>query len=378
VRGAQSSGGALVSFNGDAFESYGKKQGENAPVSEYAADAYGKALNYLLSNSEHYRLLGDTTTVFWAESEQNEDAYAQFTMELFGDLDEAEEEKLLKVMNAIAQGRNCDYKNMQLKPETKFYILGLSPNAARISIRFFHSGSFGEMISNIQEHYKRLAIESPDYKETYTKKKYPNVGDILYETVNKNSSNKQPQPILVGSLMRSILNNTRYPAALYSHIMLRIHAERNITRNRAAILKAYLIKNFEDKKEVVDTMVLNEDTEYTPYVLGRLFAVLEDIQKSAIKKETIKERYFNAASSTPAVVFPQLLKLSNSHMRVLGRENMGLQRAKEKELQELFDKVHNNFPAHLSLEDQGVFMIGYYHQVQKRYNKNKKEEKQEG
>jgi CRISPR-associated protein Csd1 len=375
VRGAQSSGGALVSFNGDAFESYGKKQGENAPVSEYAANAYGKALNYLLSEPSHYRILGDTTTVFWAESEQNEDSYARFVMELFGDIEQSDEKKLLKIMNAIATGNNCDYDNANLRPETKFYILGLSPNAARISIRFFHSGSFGEMISNIQEHYRRLAIESPQN----TKKDFPSVGDILYETVNKNSSNKQPQSILVGSLMRSILNNTRYPTALYSYIMLRIHSERYVNRNRAAILKAYLIKNFEGKKEVVDTMVLNESTEYTPYVLGRMFAVLEDIQASANGKETIKERYFNAASSTPAVVFPQLLKLANSHMRVLGRDKKGLQIVKEKELQELFDKIHNNFPVQLSLEDQGIFMIGYYHQVQKRFKSTKKEEeKQEG
>jgi CRISPR-associated protein Csd1 len=373
VRGAQSSGAALVSFNGAAFESYGKEQGENAPVSEYVVNAYGKALNYLLSDSSHFRILGDTTTVFWAESEQNEDAYAQFMMELLGDMEESEEEKLLKIMDAIARGNSCNYEEMQLDPDTKFYVLGLSPNAARISIRFFYSGSFGKMISNIQEHYRRLAIESPEFE----KKKYPSVGDILYETVNKNSSSKHPQPILVGALMRSILDNTRYPDAVYNHIMLRIHSERYINRNRAAILKAYILNNFEAKREVVDTMVLNEETEYTPYVLGRLFAVLEDIQTSAIGKETIKDRYFNAASSTPAVVFPQLLKLSNSHMRVLAREKKGLQIVKDRELQELFDKIHNNFPAHLSLEDQGVFMIGYYHQVQKRYKSNKEQGKQE-
>jgi CRISPR-associated protein Csd1 len=294
-------------------------------------------------------------------------------MELLGDMEESEEEKLLKIMDAIARGNSCNYEEMQLDPDTKFYVLGLSPNAARISIRFFYSGSFGKMISNIQEHYRRLAIESPEFE----KKKYPSVGDILYETVNKNSSSKHPQPILVGALMRSILDNTRYPDAVYNHIMLRIHSERYINRNRAAILKAYILNNFEAKREVVDTMVLNEETEYTPYVLGRLFAVLEDIQTSAIGKETIKDRYFNAASSTPAVVFPQLLKLSNSHMRVLAREKKGLQIVKDRELQELFDKIHNNFPAHLSLEDQGVFMIGYYHQVQKRYKSNKEQGKQE-
>ena len=144
---------------------------------------------------------------------------------------------------------------------------------------------------------------------------------------------------------------------------------RKVNRNRAAILKAYIIKNYPDKKEVVNTMKLNEDTEYMPYVLGRLFAVLEDIQRNAINKETLKERYFNAASSTPAAVFPQLIKLSNSHLRVLAREKKGIQIIKEKELQQLFQKIHDSFPVHLSLEDQGIFMVGYYHQVQKFYEK---------
>lgn len=365
VRGAQSSGAALVSFNGSAFESYGKEQGDNAPVSEYVATAYGQALNYLLTDAAHHRMLGDTTVVFWADVEENENGYAHFLAEFMGDLDESEEQKLLTVMDVITKGKECTYEAGTLKPETKFYILGLAPNAARLSVRFFYNSTFGDMVSNIKRHYERLEIERP----VYEKKEYPSIPDILYETVNKKAKNKQAQPILVGALMRSILEDGRYPAALYSHIMLRIHSERMLNRNRAAVLKAYIMKNYPEKKEVVNSMKLNEDTDYLPYVLGRLFAVLEDIQKSAIKKETLRERYFNAASSTPAVVFPQLIKLSNSHMRVLGRENKGLQVKKEKELEQLFDKIHSNFPARLSLEDQGIFMIGYYHQVQKFYEK---------
>lgn len=371
VRGAQSSGAALVSFNGAAFESYGKRQGDNAPVSEYAANAYGKALNYLLTDTTHHRIIGDTTVVFWA-SVPKEDGYAQFMSSFFENMEEPEEKKLLKVMNAVARGENCLYEADELKPETSFYVLGLAPNAARISVRFFYNSTFGEMVSNIKEHYERLAIESPAYE----KKDYPSIQDILYETINEKSNTKQAQPVLVGALMRSILANGRYPAALYSHIMLRLHAERVIKRNKAAIIKSYLLQNYPDKKEAIDTMQLNEETDYVPYILGRLFAVLEDIQKSAIGKETIRERYFNAASSTPAVIFPQLLKLANSHMRVLGRNERGLQVVREKQLEELMGKMHSNFPTRLSLEDQGVFMIGYYHQVQKRYEKkdNKKEQ----
>ncbi len=370
VRGAQSSGAALVSFNGSAFESYGKEQGDNAPVSQYAADAYGKALNYLLSDTSHNRILGDTTAVFWAEVKQDESSYARFMSDFLGNMEESDEQKLLKAMNAIARGACCEYAEGELNPAVPFYILGLAPNAARISVRFFYEGTFGELVSNIARHYTRLAIESPSYE----KKKYPSVQEILYETVNKKASTKQAQPILTGALMRAILNNGKYPTALYTHLMLRIHAEHSVNRNRAAVMKAYLLQNHPNKKEAIDTMRLNEETEEISYVLGRLFAVLEDIQKSAIGKETVRERYFNAASATPAIIFPQMLKLANSHLRVLARENKGLQVVKEKELTELVGRIHSNLPARLSLEDQGIFMIGYYHQVQKRYEKKDKQE----
>lgn len=365
VRGAQSSGAALVSFNGSAFESYGKEQGDNAPVSEYAAAAYGKALNFLLTDEKHHKVLGDTTMVFFADTEENEDGYARFLLEFSGELEASEEHKLISIMDAIAKGKTCVYDEGELKPDTKFYILGLSPNAARISVRFFYNSTFGNMVSNIKAHYDRLKIVKP----VYFTKEYPSIGDILYETVNKKATNKQVQPILVGAFMDAVLQDHRYPAAIFTHMMLRIHAEHEINRNRAAMLKAYIIKNYPEKKEVVDCMKLNEDTVYMPYVLGRLFAVMEDIQKSAIGKETLRDRYFNSASATPGVIFPQLMRLMQSHMRVLSRDNKGLQIKKEKELESLFRKIDTNIPARLSLEDQGIFMIGYYHQVQKFYEK---------
>lgn len=365
VRGAQSSGAALVSFNGSAFESYGKEQGDNAPVSEYAAAAYGKALNFLLTDEKHHKVLGDTTMVFFADTEENEDGYARFLLEFSAELEASEEHKLISIMDAIAKGKTCVYDEGELKPDTKFYILGLSPNAARISVRFFYNSTFGNMVSNIKAHYDRLKIVKP----VYFTKEYPSIGDILYETVNKKATNKQVQPILVGAFMDAVLQDHRYPAAIFTHMMLRIHAEHEINRNRAAMLKAYIIKNYPEKKEVVDCMKLNEDTVYMPYVLGRLFAVMEDIQKSAIGKETLRDRYFNSASATPGVIFPQLMRLMQSHMRVLSRDNKGLQIKKEKELESLFRKIDTNIPARLSLEDQGIFMIGYYHQVQKFYEK---------
>lgn len=371
VRGAQSSGAAMVSFNSDAFNSYGKEKGDNAPVSEYVASAYGKALNYLLSESSHKIMIGDTTTVFWVNEEKNESDYADFFKELYQPENAEQEKNLSIIMKAIASGRVYRKGEHELRPETKFYILGLSPNAARLSVRFFYSDTFGNMIKNIQEHYERLKIVSPEYED----REIPTVGDILHTTVNKKSRDKKVQPILVGSFMKAILQDTKYPAAIYNNIMLRIHAEHEVKRDAVAMIKAYIIKNYPNKKEVVNTMYLNRECEELSYVLGRMFAVLEDIQQSAIGKENLKAQYFNSASSTPSVVFPRLIKLSNNHLRVLARNNKGAQVNKEKELQELFSKIHEEFPGRLSLEEQGLFIVGYYHQLQERYTKKENKEK---
>ena len=372
VQGAQSSGAALVSFNGTAFESYGKQQGDNAPVSEYAANAYGSTLNYLLGDKAHRRLMGDTTVVFWAENGMNE--YSDFLGILLGDTEQSDEDKLVRTMSKISRGEKCTYEDVELKPETKFYILGLSPNAARVSVRFFYNSTFGKIIANMNAHYERMKIVKPMYEET----EYPTVREILYETVNKKSSKKQVQPILVGAVMKALVQNQRYPAALYSHILLRIRSEKYINRNKAAIVKAYIIKNYPEKKEVVETVELNSNTTYLPYVLGRLFAVLEDIQKQAIEKETIKDRYFNSACSTPAVVFPQMMKLANSHMRVLAKSQEKIKQINyarlKKQMRELMGKINESYPKNLLLEDQGIFIIGYYHQVQEFYTKKEKNE----
>lgn len=366
IQGANSSGAMLVSFNGSAFESYGKEQGDNAPVCQEVANAYGQALNYLLSDDGHHKQLGDSTTVFWAKAKNDENAYVDFMSQLLDGTDEHEEDKLLLAMSHIAAGEQAGYMETDLNPDVPFYILGLSPSVARISIRFFYNGTFGKMVSNIQEHYKRMEIESP----VFEKKKFPSIRELLYETVNKKSTKKQPQPILSGALMRAVLENRPYPAGLYNNIMLRIHTERQVNRNRAAFIKAYIIKNFTDKKEAADTMRLNEDTEYVPYVLGRLFKTLEEIQFQAIEKETVKERYFNSASTTPSVVFPQMLRLANSHLNVLKRDKKGVQVNLEKQLSGLCNKIHSDFPKYLSLEDQGIFMLGYYHQQQEKFSKN--------
>ncbi len=369
VRGAQASGAMLVSFNAAAFESYNKIRGTNAPVSEYAAGAYGKALNYLLGIKNFHQVIGDTTIVYWSES--GEEGYADMFAELCEEQEEEDQDKIWKNVSDIAKGIPCQYKEIDINPETKFYILGLAPNAARLSIRFFYQNSFGEVVHNIGEHYKRMEIKKP----SYVKERYVPIEKVLFETVNKKSSKKEIQPILVGGFMNSVLNNTRYPETIFTNIIIRIRADKDINYRRVGMLKAFFIKNKPKFKEVVDTMELNENTNNMPYLLGRLFEVLEHIQHETYRdiNTTIKDQFFVSACATPMLVFPRLLKLSNSHMRVLKREKPGMYYSLTKQLEALMGKFTESFPKQLSIEEQGIFIIGYYHQLQKRFEK--KEEK---
>lgn len=369
VAGAQSSGAALVSFNGGAFCSYGKEQSFNAPTSKYAAFAYTSALNHLLADREHVGRIGDTTVLFWASGGQR--AYQSFSMaSLFGAPSTYSVSDLQKMVLDLCQGKPVLFEETQLDPETTFYILGLSPNAARLSVRFFLKNSFGEFVRNIQAHQERLEIVRP----AFDKFEILPLWKLLDETVNQNSRDKSPVPGMAGETLRAILNDTPYPATLLNGVSLRVRAEREITRGRAAILKAYYLKNpHPDIPKEVLTVSLNPDSANIPYVLGRLFSVLEAIQSSANPgiNTTIKDKYFNSASATPSRVFPTLINLAQKHLRKLDK---GLDILYSKQLTDLTAKLRETFPDRLSLPQQGAFQLGYYHQTQARYTKKEERE----
>lgn len=367
VPGAQSSGAALVSFNAPAFESYGKEQSYNAMVGKYAEFAYTTALNYLLNQSEYKFALGDSMIVFWAESGQ-EEYQDSFLSWLNPKVDNQEE--MNKVFGNLKKGVWVDLEDIQLYSEQRFYILCLAPNAARLSVRFYYQNSFGNIIKNIAKHYQRMEIVRPSWEDM----RYLGIKQMLNETVNQKSKDKTPIPNMASMVLSAILSDTKYPASLYTDTLIRIRAEQGkVTCGRAAIIKAFLIQNYK-WKEGDEYMGLNEGCEESAYVLGRLFAVLETIQKDANSgiNTTIRDRYFNSACATPASVFPTLIKLKNSHIKKLERESGGTKIYYEKMLTELMGKIEK-FPRRLSLEEQGKFMLGYYHQVQKKYEK--KEEK---
>lgn len=365
VMGAQSSGASLVSFHAPSFKSYGHEQGANAPVGSYAAFAYTQALNYLIADRDHMQRTGDTTLVFWAENA--EPAFQDFfTMSLFPtDAENLSESDFSAAVKKLARGEAIDWKNTRLDPNARFYILGLSPNAARLSVRFFWQNSFGKFLENVQKHYDRLEIIRP----SYDKFPYLSIYWLLQETVNKNSRNATPAPQLAGDVLRSVLNDAPYPATLRNAVNLRIRADHEVTRGRAAILKAYYTKN-QNKlcpKEVL-TVELNKDSKCLPYVLGRLFSVLEAVQNAANPNinTTIKDRYFNSACATPAMVFPTLINLAQKHLKKLKPNQVTYY---NKQIGELMERIPCTYPAHLTLPEQGAFQIGYYHQTQERFTK---------
>lgn len=386
VLGAQSSGANLVSFNAPAFCSYGSdgEQGQNAPVSEEAANAYGAALNFLLADRTHAKVMGDTTVVYW--SEHGEEAYQDGFLGMMGDEGGLTDEELDDVLAHMKEGRSSDIGGISVSPDEPFYILGLAPNAARISVRFFLRNTFGDILKNLAAHEERMKI----VHSSLEKERIP-LYWILKAMDNPDCRKESaPSTFWAGKLTNAILINGYYPEAVYKNIMRRVflchekssgggkNKEKKIDYIKASFIKAYLLKNCGMKWEGKIQMAVNENCNDISYVLGRLFSVLENIQLSANHgiNSTIKDRYFNSACATPAAVFPLLWKLTNAH---LGKLDQPKAAYFKKKLGMLMDKIAmpdtgTPLPHRLTLDEQGAFVLGYYQETQARYA-GKKEEK---
>lgn len=387
VRDAQSSGASLVGFNAPAYESYNraKGQGWNAPTGERAVFAYTTALNYLLSRESHLPKLsiGDTTVVYWAESPDK--TYTDLFSTLFNpdwltqlsdepQRDTEAEDLLREMADKIKRGAALDAEQLvaNLDENVRFFVLGLAPNAARISVRFFHSDPFIKIVERILKHYQDLKIQREFENQPANIPLYV----ILGETISKKAKDKESSPLMSGALMRAILMGTPYPAAVYSAILTRIRVDaddpqnhiRRVNYPRAALIKAYLTRKYRTKPESsvqeVLCMALNEQSTYPAYLLGRLFAVLEKAQAEAQGdlNAPIKDRFFSSSCASPITAFPRLLRLSQHHLAKL-------ETPRKIYFERLIGAIMNSlqvdprpFPAHLSLDDQGVFVLGYYHQ----------------
>lgn len=363
VKGSQSAGASLISFNGSAFESYGKTQGYNATVSEYAAFAYAAALNKLISDTDHRINVGDTTVVCWTEDA--EPAYQNLLYSALYGNDTVSQEDLKSAITHISQGKTVNWEKVPLHPDNNFYILGISPNSARLSVRFFIKNTFGKVMQNVLLHEEQMKIVRPSFET----REHLTLWQTVSQTVNPKSKDKSCKPHLAGDVLNAILNGTSYPATLYYGVQSRISAEREITWGKAAIIKAYLMRNIKTIPKEDLTVELNEHSENKAYLLGILFSNLEEIQNAANPgiKATIKDRYFTSASSTPALIFPLLIQLAQAHLKKIGETSRKIYY--QKKLTETMSKLGTKFPVRLKLEEKGMFQLGYYHQTQKRYTR---------
>lgn len=370
VNGAAPGGAKLASFNLNAFESYGKVQTYNAPVSEKATFQYCNALNALLGSKQSHRhrvVIGDATTVFWTERETViESVFAAF---LSGGAESSptegsEEDSLLHTriesfLKILRKGGGADVSELGDDPTAKFFILGLSGNVTRLSVRFWHVGTISQMVERLRSHYDALRIRpSRD-----TDPEFPPLWALLRQTARES---KDISPLLSGDLMQAILNGTSYPQPLYGSILNRIRADQTINYLRAAIIKAVLTRNFNR------TIPMSLDTNRIDqaYLLGRLFAALEKTQEDALPgiNVTIRERFYSSASATPGAVFPRILRTYQHHLAKL---EGGSKVNRERLVQSIHEPL-DSYPAHLNLEGQGLFAIGYYHQRQDFFTKKDK------
>ncbi|WP_392423197.1 type I-C CRISPR-associated protein Cas8c/Csd1 [Eikenella halliae] len=389
VFGGQSSGGSIISFNKEAFASFGKEQGANAPVSEQSAFAYTTVLNYLLRRENNHCLtIGDASTVFWAEADDNATAQAAegfFAQVFMPPNDEQESAKIFNVLEQIGKGCPLQEIAPELSPNTRFYILGLAPNAARISVRFWLDTTFGQLAENLAQHWKDLHIEPSAWK----KGKEPPVWRILLETTPKRkdaegrlkkSESKDIPPQLAGEYMRSVLTGRFYPKTMLTRMIGRIRSDGYISGLRVAVIKAVINRNSLYREEL--KMGLNEETHDIPYRLGRLFAIIELAQSSALGELNagVRDKFYGGASSSPHSTFPLLLDNYRTHISALrkGRKAKWVKGNSKKLANWLEGKVgeiigvfdaETPFPRHLSLEEQGRFVVGYYQQRFKKYNK---------
>jgi CRISPR-associated protein Csd1 len=382
VRDAQSSGASLVSFNSDAYESYGYSKNQNASISKAAIFGYSTALNHLLrgDTDNHQRLqIGDATVVFWAKARDT--AHAEAAEGFFAMLneppsDEQEAAKLGTLMKQVSEGRILAELDPMLEADTQFFVLGLAPNAARLSVRFWYVDSLEHLAQHYAHHYQDMSLEPSPWKGMT-----PGAWRLALQTAPIHGDRPKAEdvlPQLAGELMRSILTGSRYPRSLLNNIVMRFRNDGKISGIRVALCKAVLaregrlaVHSNSTTQEV--PVSLDPHSTHPGYLLGRLFAELESAQRGALGNEvnaTLRDRYYGAASATPASVFPMLLRNLQHHLSNMRKKDKGgLAHKIEGEIGTIIDGLSDRFPRSLRIEDQGRFAIGYYHQSQARFAK---------
>ena len=357
----------LVSFQvNSGYDSYGKTKCGNAPISEEAEFAYTTALNSMLQKGSRNKfMLGTRTFVFWASNNNEASKETEESLfDLLGFSEEANDDpnanlmKVRKVFESIYSG------TLETGLDDKFYILGLAPNSARIAVVYWSETTLKDFAGKILKHFSDMEIQDT------RKDKKPYMGlNAIISSVSLQGKIANATPNLPEAVVKSIFQGLPYPQTLYSACLRRIRAEQKLTITRAAIIKAYLNRQSNNNKKI--DIMLDKENNNQGYLCGRLFAVLDKIQEDANKISSIRERYMNAASSTPSAVFATILNLSVHHSEKLEE---GRRIYFEKLKQEILDKVSaDGFPTHLDLQDQGRFFVGYYHQRQDFFTSKKEQ-----
>jgi CRISPR-associated protein Csd1 len=382
VRDAQSSGASLISFNSDAYESYGYSKNQNASISKSAIFGYSTALNHLLRGDTDNRQrlqIGDATVVFWAKA--GDTAHAEAAEGFFSMLneppsDKQEAAKLGTLLTQVAEGRPLAELDPMLEADTQFFVLGLAPNAARLSVRFWYVDSLEHLAQHYAHHHQDMSLEPSPWKGVT-----PGAWRLALQTAPIHGDRPKAEdvlPQLAGELMRSILTGSRYPRSLLNNIIMRFRNDGKISDIRVALCKAVLaregrlaVHSHSTTQEV--PVSLDPQSTHPGYLLGRLFAELESAQRVALGNEvnaTIRDRYYGAASATPASVFPMLLRNVQHHLSNMRKKDKGgLAHKIEGEIGTIIDGLGDRFPKSLRIEEQGRFAIGYYHQSQARFAK---------
>lgn len=376
VMGAQPAGASLSSINMDSAESYSRKKAANAPMSEKTMFKYTTALNSLINSDTNKMIIGDTTCVFWTEKEITGNCVA-LLKGLFGGVQVDEEKEVgmstsetkhtKNVLERVLKGLHISSEMLEIEKDTTVYILGLSPNMARISIRFWYKDTFGHFIEKIKMHYEDMEIiKSDKVREMVT------IRDVL-KSIAVQGKNENVPKVVQNALFTAITGGSAYPQGIYTNILIRMRAEAGddwcVNPARVSYIKAFLKRKYRInqwiEKEGELTVALNENSTNTGYQLGRLFSVLEKLQQDS-GNTGLRECYFASASTNPKVVFPAILKLAQNHVAKVSKTEGGCYM--DKLCQEILGNIEE-FPTSLSLDDQGLFILGYYHQKQYIYTK---------
>lgn len=379
VAGGLASGTVLIGYKTSAGCSYCNEQSYNSNVSELAMKKYTFALNYLLADRKHKTVIDDVTVVYWATGGEKTEQYSDIFDLFFNDnggepddkMDRAQTEKMLKDTFELAKSSELTKERLtalaEIDDSIDFYIVGLKPNASRVAVKFIYRRKFADILFNIAKHQADMTIIGRDRRIPLWR--------LKKELVSPKSTDQNVDPSLLSAIFKSIIYDSPYPVYLLSTLVTRVKTDRDINDVRAGTIKACINRKSRAANEKEELQVaLDISNTNQAYLCGRLFAVLERIQKQALGdvNRSIKDAYFASAASKPSLVFPKLISLSQNHMKKLDE---GKNVYYNKLIEEIIDKLDGQFPDTLSLTDQGKFMIGYYHQDKDFYTKKNKEDK---